>query len=41
MLDPNQWDGEENGCVVGGWGGQIFGKLKLLRTCMEQRLNLT
>ena len=24
MLPPNQWDGEENGCVVGGWGVQMM-----------------
>ena len=24
MLPPNQWDGEENGCVVGGWGVQML-----------------
>ena len=22
MLAPYQWDGEEGGSVVGGWGGQ-------------------
>ena len=30
MLAPNQWDGEENGCIVGGWGGQILWEAEAL-----------
>ena len=24
MLALKQWDGKENGCPVGGWGGQML-----------------
>ena len=41
MLPPNQWDGEENGCVVGGWGVQMLWEADCVRTCMGQWLNLT
>ena len=30
MLAPNQQDGEENGCIVGGWGGQVLWKTEAL-----------
>ena len=30
MLAPKQWDGEENGCVVGGWGGQMLWEAEAL-----------
>ena len=33
-------DGEESGYVVGGWVGQCRERLKCLRICMGQRLNL-
>ena len=41
MLTPYQEDGEENGCVIGGWGGKCCGRPKYLRTCMGRRLNPT
>ena len=34
-------DGKESGYVLGGWVGQCCGRLKCLRICMGQRLNLT
>ena len=30
MLVPYQWDGEENCCDVGGWGGQILWEADVL-----------
>ena len=30
MLAPNQQDGEENGCIVGGWDGQVLWKTEVL-----------
>ena len=30
MLALNQWDGEENGCIVGGWGGKMLWKTEAL-----------
>ena len=29
-MAPKQWDGEENGCVVGGWGGQMLWEAEAL-----------
>ena len=29
-MAPNQWDGEENGCVAGGWGGQMLWEAEAL-----------
>ena len=30
MLAPNQWVGEENDCVVVGWGGQMLWEAEAL-----------
>ena len=30
MLAPNQWVGEENGCVVVGWVGQMLWEIEAL-----------
>ena len=44
MLTSYHEDREENGCVIGGWGGgggEGWGGPKYLRTCMGRRLNPT
>ena len=30
ILAPNQWDRGGNGCVAGGWGGQMLWEAKAL-----------
>ena len=34
-------DGEENGCVVGGWVGQMLWQVEVLEDLYGQRLNVT